>query len=94
MQRDGVELVQGRGGHDVGGSGNLEVSGASPGSNIRLLVSDTTKHHACEDGLGEVGEDVKMGRVGSQGGGNVLQGGGTGGTTFWIGDLGTFGGNV
>ena len=34
-----------------------------------------------------------MGSVRSQGGGNVLKGGETGGTNFWIGDLVTFGGN-
>ena len=42
----------------------------------------------------EVGEASKKGRYGYQVGGNVLQGGVTGGTNFWIRDLGTFGSNV
>ena len=35
-----------------------------------------------------------MGRGGYQGGRNVLQGGGTGGSNIWLRELGTFGGNV
>ena len=51
-------------------------------------------HHAHEDILeGGGGEAFKTGRGGSQGGGNILQVGGTCGTTFRIGDLGNFGGN-
>ena len=51
------------------------------------------KHHAREDGLGKVGGFFNMGKVKSQGGNNVLQGGGTGGTTFWIGYFVTFSGD-
>ena len=36
---------------------------------------------------------AKKGRGGPQSGRNVLQGGHTGGTTIWIVDLGTFGGD-
>ena len=54
------------------------------------MSSNKTKNQAIEGGLGEVGEAVKKGRVRYQGGGNVIQGGGIGSTTFWLGDLGTF----
>ena len=52
-----------------------------------------TKNHAIKDSLGEVRETVKVGRYGPQGVVNVLQGGVTSGTNFWIRDVGTIGGN-
>ena len=58
------------------------------------MAKDKTEYQASGDGVGEVGEDFKMGSGGSQDGGNVLQGGGTGSTSFWFVYLGTFDGNV
>ena len=57
------------------------------------MASDKAKHHAHKVSLGEVGDTVMMGRSGPQGVGNVLQGGGTSGTTFWICYFGDFSGN-
>ena len=51
------------------------------------------EHQLGEEGLGEVGEVDKKGIGIPQSGGNILQGGDTGGTTLWIGDLGNFGGD-
>ena len=48
---------------------------------------------AGEEGLGEVGEVAKKGRGGLKSGRNDLKGGDTGGTTIWLGVLGTFAGN-
>ena len=44
--------------------------------------------------LGGVGEVTKKGRGGTQSGGNVIQGGETGGTPIWIIDLVNIGGDV
>ena len=41
--------------------------------------------------MGEVGGAVKKGRGVSQGSRKLLQGGGTGGTNFWLRDLDPFG---
>ena len=43
--------------------------------------------------MGEIGEDSKKLSGGTQCGGNVLQGGDTGGTTIWLRYLGNIGGN-
>ena len=43
--------------------------------------------------MGEIGGDAKMGRGGSQSGGNVLQGDDTGGTTICLGYLVPINGN-
>ena len=43
--------------------------------------------------LGETGDTAPTGRVRTQGGGNVLQGGGTRDISVWFGDLGPFGRN-
>ena len=43
--------------------------------------------------MGETGDTDTAVRVRPQGGGNVLQGGGTIDTTVWFGDVGIFGGN-
>ena len=45
------------------------------------------------EGLGEIGEDANKVRRGIHSGGNVLQGGGTGGDPISLGDLGPVGGN-
>ena len=45
------------------------------------------------EGLGEIGEDVTKRRGGLQSGGNVLQGGGTGGALIRLRVLGPVGGN-
>ena len=55
------------------------------------MSGDKIKYKANEEGLGEVVKAVKKERGGSQGGSNVIQGCGTGGTNLWLGDLGTFG---
>ena len=47
------------------------------------------EYQASEEGLEEVEEDIRKGRGGLQSGGNVLQGGDIGSSTFWIGYLGT-----
>ena len=46
------------------------------------------------EGLGNIGEDSKKGRVGPQSVGNVLQGNDTGGAHIWLGDLVNIGSNV
>ena len=43
--------------------------------------------------MGEIDENAEKGRSRTQSGGNFLQGGDTGGTPIWLGDLGTIGGN-
>ena len=57
------------------------------------MSSNKRKYHARKDSLGEVGKTVKMVREGPQGVGNVLQGGGTSGTNFWLVDFGNYGSN-
>ena len=51
------------------------------------------RHQEGMEGVGKIGEYAKKGRGGPQSGGNVLQGGDTGGATFWLGELGTIGDN-
>ena len=48
------------------------------------MASGKAKYHARKVGLGEVRENFTMGRGVPQDVGNVLQGGGAIGTTFWI----------
>ena len=48
------------------------------------------EHHACKVGLGETGDTAPTGRGRPQGGGNVLQGGGSSDTPVWVGDVGPF----
>ena len=43
------------------------------------------RHQAGTEGMGEIVEYSKKGMGGPQSGGNVLQGGDTGGATVWIG---------
>ena len=84
-------LYGGEGDALVEGVATLKVSGATPGLNGRWLYGDKTKNQASKDSLWGVGEAAKNGRGGPQDGENFLQGGGTGGTTFWLRDLGNFG---
>ena len=51
------------------------------------------EHHARKVGLGETGETALTGRGRPQGGGNVLQSGGSSNITVWLGDVGPYGGN-
>ena len=44
--------------------------------------------------MGDTGETAPTERGRPQGGDNVLQGGGSGDTTVWVGDAGTFGRNL
>ena len=57
------------------------------------MASSNMEPQASAEGLGEVGEFDRKGRGRPKSGGNVLQGGDTGGNPLWIIDLGTFGGN-
>ena len=50
------------------------------------------KRHSRKVGMGEVGDTAETRRGGTKGVRNSLQGSITSGTTFWILDLGDFGG--
>ena len=52
------------------------------------------EHNARKVGMGDTGETDLTGRGRPQGGGNVLQGGGSSNNTVCIGDVGIFGSNV
>ena len=57
------------------------------------MVGRKAKHHARKVGLGEARYTTMTRRGGSQGVGNILQGGGTINMTVWFAYLGPFGGN-
>ena len=64
---NGVKLVREVGGHDDGGGGTVQITGASPGSNRQLMVIGMMEHQACTEGLGEIfkrlrreGADIKV----------------------------------
>ena len=52
------------------------------------------EHHARKVGMGDTGDTDPTGRGRPQGGGNVLQGGGSRNTTVWVGYVGPSGRNV
>ena len=58
-----------------------------------LIGFDKTERRSGAEGLGEVGGVANKGRGGPQSGGNILQGGNTGGTPIWPEYLVTVGGN-
>ena len=51
---NGVKLVREVGGHDDGGGGTVQITGAFPGSNRRLMVVGTVESQACAEGLGDI----------------------------------------
>ena len=48
----GVKLVQEVGGHDDGGGGTVQITGASPGSNRRIMVIGMVERQVCKEGWG------------------------------------------
>ena len=57
------------------------------------MAGCAAEHHALKVIKGENGETSTTGRGRTQGGGNVLQGGGAGDPIVWVRDVGNFGGN-
>ena len=90
---NGVKLVWQVGGHDDGGGGTVQITGAPPGSNRRLLVVGTVKCQACAEGLGKIFKNAVKIRGRHQSIRNVLQGGGTGCATIRFGVVGPIGSN-
>ena len=57
------------------------------------MAGCAAEHHACKVVMRETGENATTGRGITQGGGNVLQGGGAGDPTVRFIDMGPFGGH-
>ena len=51
---NGVKIVRKVEGDDDGGGGTVQITGASPGSNRRLMVIGMVEHQACTEGLGKI----------------------------------------